>query len=100
MDNISSLQRPSGVKMGNLAAKKVRSTTLIRALSSLSKFTKAAKYVLILVLVFTLAWLPWIIIMYVDLVLHGTGKWENFLESIECSNQLDLSPDQLMRRVK
>ncbi|XP_059080318.1 uncharacterized protein LOC131878384 [Tigriopus californicus] len=97
LDNFNTIQHPSSAKLGILAANKVRSTTLIRALSSLSKFTKAAKYVLILVLVFTLAWLPWIIIMYVDLVLHGTGKWETFLEDIECSEQLDLSPDQLMR---
>eukprot|EP00094_Tigriopus_californicus_P001941 TCALIF_01869-PA protein Name:"Protein of unknown function" AED:0.37 eAED:0.37 QI:49/0.25/0/0.4/0.75/0.8/5/0/378 len=71
LDNFNTIQHPSSAKLGILAANKVRSTTLIRALSSLSKFTKAAKYVLILVLVFTLAWLPWIIIMLQICIFHA-----------------------------
>ena len=60
------------------------SSLMFRSLSSLSRFTKAAKYVLILLVAFTLAWMPWIVLLCRDILLHGTGYWEDELRRYGC----------------
>ena len=74
----TTLPLPHGA-VGRQPSCKIRSSSVVRAISSLSKFTRAAKYVLILLLIFTLAWLPWIVLQYNDLILHNSGRWESYI---------------------
>ena len=65
-----------------------RSVSIIRTLSVMTRFTRAAKYVVILLLTFTLAWLPWLILLSYDIILHATSRWKNSLEVQNCLEEL------------
>merc|ERR1711892_1206625 len=46
--------------------------SMLRGMVNIAKFIKAAKYVLILLFVFTVCWLPWTVILYYDFLTHAT----------------------------
>lgn len=48
------------------------SGSMLRGMVNIAKFIKAAKYVLILLFVFTVCWLPWTVILYYDFLSHAT----------------------------
>eukprot|EP00095_Tigriopus_kingsejongensis_P001295 maker-scaffold1142_size59991-snap-gene-0.15 protein:Tk01295 transcript:maker-scaffold1142_size59991-snap-gene-0.15-mRNA-1 annotation:"beta-3 adrenergic receptor isoform x1" len=96
----TTLERPTpnySTRFRESAARKMRHNTVLRTMASVSRFTRAAKYVLILLITFTLAWLPWIIITYDDILLHATGRWEQILDQLHCLNQIHMSSDQFLR---
>ena len=50
----------------------ISSGSMLRGMVTIAKFIKAAKYVLILLFVFTVCWLPWTVILYQDFLSHAT----------------------------
>ena len=63
------------------------SGSMLQRMVTIAKFIKAAKYVLILLFVFTICWLPWTIILYHDFLSHTT---ESFYS--QCSNDSSMNP--------
>jgi len=61
--------------------------SMLRGMVNLAKFIKAAKYVLILLFVFTVCWFPMTVILYYDFLTHAT---EDFYS--RCSTPMLATP--------
>ena len=61
--------------------------SMLRGMVNLAKFIKAAKYVLILLFVFTVCWFPMTVILYYDFLTHAT---EDFYS--KCSTPMLATP--------
>ena len=84
-DNLEmmALSTPGGPGSGDIDR---RSTiTAIHSLAIITRFIRAAKYVLILLIVCTMAWLAWIVILYDDIFALLTGSWNETLAKNNCT---------------
>ena len=63
------------VKIGNVSVEQLnhKKTPVYDNLYRLGRYIKASKYVLVILLLFTLCWLPWLLSYAVDLLYHQAG---------------------------
>ena len=50
-------------------------------INRLSRYIKASKYVLVILLLFTICWLPWVLVYSVDLVYHQANLHRDAMEA-------------------
>ncbi len=62
------------------SASTARKTSLFAILMKIQDFMDAAKYVIVLLFVFTICWLPWLVLFSGDMLYHRTGFYDQTIQ--------------------
>ena len=58
----------------------LRNQNITKKLQKIVKFLQSSKYVIIVITTFTICWLPWILNVFYDIMLHGLGIFQDSIE--------------------
>ena len=79
-DNVKKKSMTLTISTDSTKTTGARKSSLASILSKIQDFIDAAKYVIALLLVFTMCWLPWLIMFAGDIAYHRSGWFETTVE--------------------